>query len=226
MDTLWMALARSYSLSAWTPDDLHVDRARALAPRLPRIEFMGLPATDVHPNYLGWLSYWSPEVAKTLGFPNPEKDAAILPLCKQFPSGAWIVKLTDEPLDLEREDHVDALVWAYWRFDKVGKRLQPVDKKRKAPAKKPAIAQPTSATLKRFVLRERDEEGRWWEAASAPIQAATAEDALRAHFAKMAHGRPPRSKESLEKLRNDYAQIAFEVGLTRPDDMEVVEASD
>jgi len=221
-----MALRRDYSVYRIPDSDLHVIRARALAPRLPRIEFLVFPATDVHPNYLGWLNYWSPEVAETLGFPDPEKDAAILPLCKQLPTGAWIVKLTEDPLDLEREDHLDALVWAYWRFHRVGKRLQPVDKKRKARAKKPGVAQATSTALKQFVLRERDEDGRWWEAASEPIQAATAEDALRIHLARMAHGRSPRSKESLDKLRNDYDQIAVEVGLTRANDIEMIEASE
>jgi hypothetical protein len=33
------------------------------------------------------------------------------------------VKLTDAPLDVERPEHVDALVRAYERFDGVGARV-------------------------------------------------------------------------------------------------------
>ena len=224
--SLTMALRRDFSMFRIPAVDLHVIRARALAPILPRLELMGFRSTDERPNELGWLNYWSAETAAILGFPDPAKDARILPLCRQLTDGAWLVKLTDEPLDLEREDHVDSIVWAYWRFDKVGKRLQPADGKTRPRAGKADLNPVVSARSKMFVLRERDEGGKWWEASTEPIVAACTEDALRIHFAKMAHGRSPRPKETLASLRAAYDAIAVEVGLARADDVEVVEASE
>lgn len=224
--TLTMALRRDYSLFRVPAEDLHVIRARTLAPLIPKIEFMGLRLTDVRPNELGWLNYWSAETAAILGFPDAAKDSRILPLCRQLSDGAWLVKFTDEPLDLEREEHVEAIVWAYWRFDKVGKRLQPADGNRRPRVKKARSGMAVPAGSRTFVLRERDEGGKWWEAAAKPIVASSAEDALRIHFSTMAHGRPPLPRETLASLRAAYDAVAAEVGLTRANDMEAVEAAD
>lgn len=78
------------------------------------------------PERLGWLNGWSPAICALLGFPDAGRDAAILPLCQQLASGHWLVQLTPEPLNLGRADHVQAMAWAYQRFDQIGTRRKPV----------------------------------------------------------------------------------------------------
>ena len=219
-----MALARNFGLFYLPPEDKCVTKARSIADRLPRLSLGPSQASLHRPDRIGWLNYWTPAVAEHFGFPDEEKDVSIISRCYRTPSGAWLVKLTDEPLDLEREDHVDSIVWAYWRFDKVGKRLQPADGRARPRAGKANLTPVVPARSKTFVLRERDEGGKWWEASTEPIVASSTEDALRIHFAKMVHGRSPRPKETLASLRAAYDAIAVEVGLARADDVEAVEA--
>jgi hypothetical protein len=109
--------------------------AESLAKVLPKFGFQRLASKDGSPALLGWLNYWSPRAANALGFPDPVKDAPILPLCRQFDDGAWLVKLTADPLDLQRPDHVAALAWAYQRFDKIGRRRTPEQEAAKKAAK-------------------------------------------------------------------------------------------
>jgi len=72
-----------------------------------------------------WMNYWHPDTAAFYGFPDPEKDARLLPLAEQLPNGAWFFKLTEDPLDITRADHREALVWAYQRFQPVGQPVEP-----------------------------------------------------------------------------------------------------
>ncbi|HVK32255.1 MAG TPA: DUF5953 family protein [Burkholderiaceae bacterium] len=216
---LFMALERNYFMRS-DCDDV----AKAIAPLLPRLTWQQMAGKDGLPARLGWLNYWSPRVAQALGFPAPAKDAQILPLCRQLDNGAWMVKLTADPLDLTRSDHAQAIASAYWRFDKVGRRKQ-----RTAKSVKPRVKQAESDTivaagLLPFVLRERDEHGQWWDLGARPIHAASAEDALRIYFARNAHSRSPKPRETLAKLRDDYDGIAAEVGLTRGEDIEAIPA--
>ncbi len=84
-----------------------------------------LASIDV-PRRLGWINYWSPATCALLGFPDPSRDARWLRGAKQGKSGAWVVRLTDEPLDPERNpEHVKALHEAYARFPEVGGRVEP-----------------------------------------------------------------------------------------------------
>ncbi|QSQ23978.1 hypothetical protein JY651_03070 [Pyxidicoccus parkwayensis] len=90
-------------------------------PRLSnRTELLPGPETPVQ---LGWLNYWSPETAQRLGFPDASRDGEWLARSTRTGSGAWVVKLTDAPLDAERPEDVEALVRAYERFDGVGVRV-------------------------------------------------------------------------------------------------------
>ncbi len=95
----------------------------------PRPLPFGLPALRPSPTLasinvprrLGWINYWSPATCALLGFPDPSRDARWLRGAKQGKSGAWVVRLTDEPLDPERNpEHVKALHEAYARFPEVG----------------------------------------------------------------------------------------------------------
>jgi len=56
------------------------------------------------------------------GFPDPTRDAALLSRARRTPTGGWIVRLTDAPLDLNNPSHLDALEQAYERFPEIGER--------------------------------------------------------------------------------------------------------
>jgi hypothetical protein len=84
-----------------------------------------LRGSDV-PRDLGWINYWSAATCALLGFPDPSRDARWLRNAKQGKSGAWVVRLTDEMLDPERNpEHVKALHEAYERFPEIGGRVEP-----------------------------------------------------------------------------------------------------
>jgi hypothetical protein len=74
------------------------------------------------PQCLGWLCYWSVASARIIGFPDPARDAELLSRSRRTASGGWVVQLTDEPLDLDRPAHLDALKRAYERFPEIGGR--------------------------------------------------------------------------------------------------------
>jgi len=83
-----------------------------------------LPSPD-HPEYLGWLNYWSAAAARAIGFPDPTRDAELLSRSRGTATGGWVVRLTDTPLDLDSPGHIDALKSAYERFPKIGGRTSP-----------------------------------------------------------------------------------------------------
>jgi hypothetical protein len=83
-----------------------------------------LPAPEI-PCFLAWLNYWSAAAAQAIGFPDPARDADLLSRARRTASGGWVVQLTDAPLDLDRPDHVAALVRAYERFPEIGGRSAP-----------------------------------------------------------------------------------------------------
>jgi hypothetical protein len=221
---LEMALERDYGMYGDRPEFAQVILAKSIAPLLPRMPF-AIPDPLGQPSRLGWLNYWHADVPAELGFPDANKDADLLQRSYRTPSGAWLVKLTEDSLDLTRPDHVEALARAYWRFDKIGKRMQPVAKKTKPRVKRSDSNTAGAEGLNTYVVRERDEAGNWWNAAVEPIRASSAEEALRIHLAKTAHGRAPRPGDTLAKLRKAYDGVAFEVGLTTSENIDVVEAS-
>ncbi|MEP6861394.1 MAG: DUF5953 family protein [Deltaproteobacteria bacterium] len=73
------------------------------------------------PHRLGWLNYWSERTAHELGFPDAARDADLLQRSQRV-GKAWVVRLTDEPLDLERDDHRALLRDIYDRFPAIGGR--------------------------------------------------------------------------------------------------------
>ncbi|QAT82188.1 hypothetical protein EJ065_0581 [Corallococcus coralloides] len=83
-----------------------------------------LTASDV-PWFLGWLNYWSAAAARTIGFPDPTRDAALLSRARRTASGGWVVQLTDAPLDLDNPAHLDTLKRTYERFPEIGGRAAP-----------------------------------------------------------------------------------------------------
>jgi hypothetical protein len=77
------------------------------------------------PWHLGWLCYWSAAAARVIGFPDPARDAELLSRSRRTASGGWVVQLTDEPLDLDKPEHLDALKQTYERFPEIGGRSAP-----------------------------------------------------------------------------------------------------
>lgn len=116
--------------AAWKPHDISAGLPAAPEvmqfPILSLPEFVAISDLDIQdrrrPLFVGWLNYWSPETCALLGFPDLEKDSAVLKSSYKTPRGAWLVKLTEEPLDLQRMDHREIVKWAYTRFDEIGVR--------------------------------------------------------------------------------------------------------
>jgi hypothetical protein len=206
------ALQRDYSWGALDPrfDQPQISLAKSLAATLPRVgmEYYAPDAKfPLFPQRLGWINCWSAEVAEHLGFPDVEKDAHILPLCKRLPSGHWIVQLTEEPLDLRRPEHAEAIVRAYWRFDKIGRRSKPAAKKAVKAKPKPV----DTDSLRTYAIHASDASGNWWQADHPPINASTEDEALRIYFCKLSRGRMPRPHETLGRLRITYDALVLEV---------------
>ncbi|HEX8818537.1 MAG TPA: DUF5953 family protein [Archangium sp.] len=118
-----------------TPFSAAVDIARqtknwAANPKPPP---RGLPAlllpekirSPENPHRLGWLNYWSDAAARTIGFPDPARDAELLSRSRRTATGGWVVRLTDTPLDMDNPAHLDALERAYERFPEIGGRSTP-----------------------------------------------------------------------------------------------------
>ncbi|NPC70432.1 hypothetical protein HPP05_11800 [Corallococcus exiguus] len=89
---------------------------------LPDLKLPGDISSPEIPHRLGWLNYWSAASARVLGFPDPSRDAELLSRARHTATNDWVVRLTDEPLDLDKPDHLDALLRAYERFQKIGGR--------------------------------------------------------------------------------------------------------
>ncbi|WP_434386712.1 DUF5953 family protein [Melittangium boletus] len=94
---------------------------------------LGLPALKLPwnirspeiPEHLGWLNYWSAAAAQAIGFPDPTRDAELLSQARRTASGGWVVRLKEEPLDLNDSVHLDTLKRTYERFLMIGGRAVP-----------------------------------------------------------------------------------------------------
>ena len=118
-----------------TPFDAGVDIVSQIQslPTMPEPPRRGLPVIRVPsamrspeiPGHLGWLCYWSAASARIIGFPDPARDAELLSRSRRTASGGWVVRLTDEPLDLDRPEHLDMVKRTYERFPEIGGRSAP-----------------------------------------------------------------------------------------------------
>lgn len=91
-------------------------------PRLHDFTYAG-PGVPAQPMYLGWMNYWSAAACTFLDFPDEAQHAALMAHSYKTPAGAWLVKLTAEPLDTRHSDHVDVLAAAYRSLPRIGVRL-------------------------------------------------------------------------------------------------------
>jgi hypothetical protein len=110
-----------------TPFNAGVDIVSQHPPRrgLPQLKVTSALRSPEIPHQLGWLCYWSAASARIIGFPDPARDAELLSRSRRTASGGWVVQLTDEPLDLDRPEHLDALKRTYERFPEIGGRSTP-----------------------------------------------------------------------------------------------------
>ncbi|WP_019867103.1 DUF5953 family protein [Methylovulum miyakonense] len=69
----------------------------------------------MRPSRLGWLNYWSEETCDLFGFPA-QGDLQQLAVAKRCGSGAWLIQLTETPLDLTLPEHRKKVIWGYQRF--------------------------------------------------------------------------------------------------------------
>lgn len=83
----------------------------------------GVRESDLQPEQLGWSNYWSEATARWLGFPDQDLDCDLLQRSQRTRSGAWLVRTTQEPLDLTRAEHVRGVAALYERFPRLGIRF-------------------------------------------------------------------------------------------------------
>ncbi|HEY6034604.1 MAG TPA: DUF5953 family protein, partial [Kofleriaceae bacterium] len=117
------ALGASWAMI--TPEAAHsVIVQQVVAPESDDAEPAGLPRLDPAeclgsyvPRRLGWISYWTDLTAANIGFAGDPRGFARVTRVET----GWIVQLTDDPLDLQRADHMDALRAAYERHPTIGR---------------------------------------------------------------------------------------------------------
>lgn len=71
------------------------------------------------PLEVGWINYWSNATCEYLNFPNLNSDTELLNYSYQTSKGAWIFKVTQEPFEFERLDHLERLARVYELYPKL-----------------------------------------------------------------------------------------------------------
>ena len=77
------------------------------------------------PDRIEWLNYWSPQACAALEFPGHPGDLSLFAHARRTPRGAFLLQMTDEPLDLANMDHRTRLKRAYDRFERIWKDREP-----------------------------------------------------------------------------------------------------
>jgi hypothetical protein len=109
-------LALNQVVRPWHPDP---------AFGLPALRMQQDLESPLLPWRLGWLNYWSKETAARVRFPLTENDKGPFAEVRALTDGAWLLRLTQEPLDPSRPDHLVALRAAYERLPAIGGRDAP-----------------------------------------------------------------------------------------------------
>lgn len=71
---------------------------------------------------LQWMNYWSDPMASSLQFPDPVLDKAWEGLYERVDDAGWLLKLTDEPTNLDNSEHLEQVHRIFKRF-----KIQSVD---------------------------------------------------------------------------------------------------
>ncbi len=106
---------------AWSDAGQHYEQLRCA--ELPVFSGANLErwVNPFAPFELGWCNYWSSRTAELLQFPNSSSDQKMLGYSEHLENGAWLVKLTPDPLNLATEAHIRILALAYERFAAFGR---------------------------------------------------------------------------------------------------------
>lgn len=99
---------------------VHPGLARPVPLGLPGLLLPARLSDAFVPHRLGWINYWSKTTCELLDFPDHARDHELLTRAHAV-GDSWVVRLTDDPLDLSRADHLSALRAAYVRFARVGR---------------------------------------------------------------------------------------------------------
>ena len=99
-----------------------LEQANEVLPPLQPVAIGGARSSPAQPDQLHWINYWSAPTCELLGFPDVGRDQEWLPLARQTPAGAWLVRLTSEPFDATSSAHIGVLARAYRRFAAAGIR--------------------------------------------------------------------------------------------------------
>ena len=84
---------------------------------LPKLRpFNKLQFPNFAPITLQWMNYWSPKTCDLLRFPNIPDDQRWMTHSQKTKKGAWVVCLTESPLDISSAQDRQILVDAYQRF--------------------------------------------------------------------------------------------------------------
>ena len=118
-----------YAVMSYSPniqekyyDSVH-QNIREILTKYP--EFVALPSLrpfeksqfpTFTPKALGWINYWSPKTCDLLRFPNIPDDQRWMTHSQKTEKGAWVVCLTESPLDISSAQDRQILVDAYQRF--------------------------------------------------------------------------------------------------------------
>lgn len=116
-----------YSQAIWYQQALPLltllDEQQIQLPTLATLRSDGVRAAPWQPDQLGWINYWSVRTCEYLGFPQAGRDDDLLRWSTRTPAGAWIVKITPEPLDVTIVEHVRMLASVYARLPRLGIRM-------------------------------------------------------------------------------------------------------
>jgi len=110
---LWGRFARTRGLS---------DTLAARLRKLPKTQpFHRIKRPEI-PGHLHWVNYFSAATSKVLQLPEVVRHQDGFGVCYQTKSGGWIFGLTNDALDLTKEEHVKAVERAYSLFSVIGRR--------------------------------------------------------------------------------------------------------
>lgn len=85
----------------------------ACPPGLPRLDHVGALPSPAIPPRLGWRVWWSPAARAASGNPDDPRLSSA--------GSGYLLRILDEPLDLDRPEHRDALSAIYAAFPGVGR---------------------------------------------------------------------------------------------------------
>jgi hypothetical protein len=101
---------------------IHPGKTTNPPPGLPELtppQYGNAPPEE--PPWLGWQNYWSEQAAAMMGVKESSRDLNVFTTAEHLAGGGWLLRVTDQPLDPKRPEHMARLAAAYNRFPKLGR---------------------------------------------------------------------------------------------------------